>query len=474
MPTMRRLSICLLGLFLATLPAAAADAPKPSIFPVFSAGSGEYLGVSLVNTAGAANSITVTWTDSEGDRTLSRTLVLAPGAQSVLLSRELLGTTVDPEDGWIRIQPSDPGLLCYLAAGAEGMLDGVEAASGPAASLLFDLVDVFTGFAELEHTDSLVTLVNPGGTAEEAQLELFGFDGKSAGTATAAIPALGSRTLRVSGVFGDALPGNGLGGKAFAGYLKVVSGTGLAGWLRIETPLSRRLLRGRSIPEIESTSLAVAPHFAAGGGELYRSVLTLVNAGVAAARLELNAQDDGGRPIGSPVTLTLEPGQGIREDVMSLFRVFVPAVFPPPLLSGYVRIRAGDAGSFRIAGVVELGTEGMAAAMFCPVLTKSATDWTIPYAVSSAGYFTGYAVANANELLTVQADVTVELLDSAGVQAAPSRVVSLSPSARLLGLIYRDIRSGYLRIRANGPVFPVGSIGTAGGSLLAHLPAFAR
>jgi hypothetical protein len=110
--------------------------------------------------------------------------------------------------------------------------------------------------------------------------------------------------------------------------------------------------------------------------------------------------------------------------------------------------------------------------MLYPIASAASRNWTIPFVVSGGDYFSGYAIANPNELLTVQTDVTVELLDSDGRAAAPPRTVSLSPAARFSAVVDTEIRSGYLRMRANLPVVVLGSIGTCDGSTLGHLPAY--
>jgi hypothetical protein len=161
---------------------------------------------------------------------------------------------------------------------------------------LFPFIE--TDFMELAHTDTLVSLVNPGTVAVNARTELIGLDGIAVGNLTTPIPARGSRSLLVSEAFRDVLPANHAGGRTFHGYMKVSSDAGLAGWLRIDTPLSRRLLRGRGVEEIVPAPLLMASHFASGSASLYRSELNFINAGNAAVTLELVAQDNRGGRIG--------------------------------------------------------------------------------------------------------------------------------------------------------------------------------
>lgn len=456
----------------ATALVSAADASGPCFLPVLQSDSNGFVGLSLVNTAGLTNEASVTWTGPDGKGVRTGRLSLSPGAQRAFVVREILGTPRDPEDGWIRVDSSEPGLLSYLTSGTNGILDGAEPVSELAKTVLLDYVKVNTGFVELDNTDTSLILVNPGDTAASARVDLIALDGRPAGSLPVPVPARGSLTIRVSQSFRDVLPENGVGGRRFDGYAKAVADVGLAAWLRVDTPLSLRVLRGRAPDETGPTSLAIAGHFASGGASLYRSTLNLINAGDGPARLELLAQDDRGRAIGDSTYLTLDPGQGIREDVLSLFRVEIPDIFPPPLITGYIRIRESGGGVFRSIGDVDVYSGSDAAAVLFPIGAATSREWTLPFAISGREYFTGFAIANANELLTVQTDVSIELLDVEGLLAAPPRNISLSPSAYFTALVEQEISNGYLRIRANGPVVVGGSIGTCSGNALAFLPAF--
>ncbi len=446
-----------------------AGTSQSSCFPVFAS---DFLGLSLLNTSAANSEVTVTWTSGDGNITRSGSQSLAPGAQRASLLRDILGTSGDPQDGWIRLDSTNDGLRSYLTSGTQFVLEGTDPVTQPDTTIFLGHISIQTGFFELEYTDTFATFVNPGDVPSNARADLIGLDGRTLGSQTFRIPGSGSRVMRVSEAFSDVLPTNNLGGRSFSGYMKVVSDAPIAAWVRIETPLSRRLLRGRGIGEIDSVTLAMAAHFAFGSANLYRSTLNLVNIGAVAAALEIAAQDDRGAPIGNIVRLTLAPGQGIREDVTSLFKVVIPAVFPPLPIAGYVRVRTADGSQFRIVGDVDIYSGSNRAAMMYPIETTAGRDWTMPFVVSGSNYFTGFAIANPNELLTVQADVTIELLDTEGRTVSPARTLSLSPSARFAGLVKNEMQSGYLHIHANGPVIVMGSIGTCSGDALAFLPAF--
>ncbi len=467
------LSVCISILGIIPLRASAQDsavtAPPSSLLPVFGPGGDEFIGLSLVNTSAVKNEVTVTWTDSDGNDTWRANLTLDSGTQRVSLVKEIFGVAADPVQGWIRIDSSKPGLLSYMTSGREGILDGTESASLVSTRIFLPHVAVNTGFTELEHTETVISLINPGAASTNAQVELIGLEGSSVGNLVLPIPARSSRTLRVSESFRDTLPTNNAGGRTFRGYVKVSSDEGLAGWLRIDTPLSRRLLRGRGVEEIVPARLAMVSHFAAGSPSLYRSELNFINTGGSAVTLDLTAQDDYGRNLGT-ARRTLAPGEGFREDVLDLFEIVIPAVFPPPMVTGYIRMRAAHDGAFQGIGEIDITRDGNAASMLYPISTAFPSSLIMPFVINDSGYFTGWAIANPNELLTLQTDVTLELFDKGGRPVGSPRNMSLSPSARFVGLTDEKVRSGYLRIRANGPVAGLGSIGTQNGSTLATLP----
>ncbi len=447
-----------------------ADAAQFQVFPVV-AGKGEFIGLSLINTAIATNDVTVTWTDADGNKAGTGSLSLAPGFQSAALVREILGIPEDPKDGWIRIDSSQPGLVSYMSSGGEGILDGTEPAAVASTRIIIPYVAVETGFMELAYTDTLASLVNPGDTPTNAHVELVGLDSLVLGELNLRIPARASRTLRLSDAFNDVLLPNQVGGLTFRGYLRVSSDGGLAGWSRIDTPLTRRLLRARGTEEIVAVHNLMASHFVSGSPFLYRSEINCVNAGNASATLEVTAQDNRGARIGQAVRRTLNPGQGFRQDLVDLLQVAVPAVFPPPMTEGYIRIRAADGGTFQTVCDISITGGNNTASMVYPMEDASSAETILPFVVNDSDYFTGYAISNPNELLTVQTDVTVTLLDRNGRLIGPPSLISLSPSSRFVSLVDDKVSYGYLRIRANGPFSVTGSIGTRDGATLVQLPA---
>ena len=52
--------------------------------------------------------------------------------------------------------------------------------------------------------------------------------------------------------------------------------------------------------------------------------------------------------------------------------------------------------------------------MSYPVETALAQNWIIPFALGGSEYYSGYAIANPNEVVTVQTDVTIDIVSGDG------------------------------------------------------------
>jgi len=440
------------------------------LFPIFDLEANEFTGMSIVNTDTQTREFTVTATSPDGTNAQSVRLTLNASAQRAGLLREILGTT-GPTSGWIRIDSALNTCTSYMTFGTEQSLAATEAMqAAPAGLVILPHISVNTGFAELNHIDTRIAAVNPSSTGANVTARLIGLDGGLGGIFRFAIPASGSRTVRVSEIFQSSLPNNNLGGKTFSGYVQLESNTPIAAWQRIETPLSRSLLRGRTLEESQLTSSATIPHFAFGGG--YDSVINLINMSSTTLTLEVTAHDDKGQRLGDAVQVTLIPGVALRASVPEFFRIPVITIFPPQLITGFIRIREAQSQRFQILGNVEIinsNSGPLSATMMVPVSDSASDAWTMPFAMSSAGYFTGYAIVNPNELLAVQTDVQVEVVNPDGTVRSRSSV-QLAPSNRTAALVPAGVRGGYLRFSSNLPIHVGGSIGTEDLRQLDQLP----
>ena len=440
--------------------------------PIFEFTGDEYVGLSLVNTASEFAEVTVSANGSEGVEAEAGLIALGPGTERALLLREILGLEADPASGWIEIDSNRTGLGVFLATGGDGFLHTAEPADTFVDNLFLPDVRVDTGFRELAAIDTAVAIIVPGELAANVVLELVSLESDVAGEVTIAVPARGSRFLRVSQAFAEFMPDNGVGGRTLEGYIRVTSDVPIAAWQRVDTPLLRTVVRGHSVDELDSSGEVLAPYFVFGGG--YRSVFNLINPSDDTITVQLTAEDANGDPIGDPVERTLAPGEAIRSDVQDLFSVVTIQTFPGPIISGYIRVRA-SAGSDPVPvigtmNVAALGEQGADGAAMCYVIGGgTATTWTIPLALGGT-YYSGIAIANPNQMLAVQTDVVIETFASDGSLVRQSEV-SLSPGAQYTAVVGMELTTGWVRVTANLPVSVVAAIGTHDASQLEQVPA---
>ena len=129
-------------------------------------------------------------------------------------------------------------------------------------------------------------------------------------------------------------------------------------------------------------------------------------------------------------------------------------------------------GAFQIAGDLEIADRGLDArnsSLLFPIVDAASSAWILPFASSADPYFTGYAIHNANSLLTVQTDAVVEFLSSDGT-VRNTTTISLSPGARIANVAPPG-NTGYLRVTSNLPIYVSGAIGTKDRRWLEHIPA---
>jgi hypothetical protein len=431
------------------------------LFPIFELTSGEWIGLSTVNADAVAREYAVTATSPDGLTTQTGRFSLAAGAQRSYLLLEVLGVPNPLRSGWIRVDSPAQKCTTYLATGTDQVLVGTDAVETTGATLLIPHVAVNTGFMELAHTDTRIAIINANDRLANILAHLFHLDGSSAATLPLNVVGGGSSTFRVSELFATFLPGNNVGGKTFQGHIRITSNVPIAAWQRIETPLTQSMLRGKTSAELPSTVQAMFPHFVFDA--TYRSTMNVVNPATSPLSLELAAFSNTGQQIGETRIITLAPGEALRGQVGSIFRVVVPAIFPPPRIEGYIRIRQAQGTAFQLLGTMEISTD--TASVLSTLNYGSGTTWTMPLAVGSAPWLTSYVIANPNELLTVQTDVHVEEVSSSGT-VVRRNTISLSPRNRFTGSVLSPISSGYLRFSANLPIVVLGGIATDDGKTM--------
>ena len=442
-----------------------------SFLPIFDAPDSEYIGLSFVNTAADSADVTVAVTESDGSGVQSGQITLKAGSQKALLIQEILDTESAPAAGWIQVDSTRSGMEIFAASGNGDFLGSAPPVTSLSSSLILPNIQVDTGFKELGATDTLVALVFPGSfLPATVTVALVGLDAVVAGSVTITMAARTSQVFRLSDVFRDFMPDNGVGGRTFEGYLTLTSTQGIAAWGRVETPLFRTTQVARATSAVEETTTTLGPYFVFGGG--YRAVLNLVNPTDQAVSLDIVGEDGDGGTLGEPATVTLSPGQGLRSGVQELLGVATVQTFPGPQFNGYIRIKEASGNPVRFVGNVDIYSIGQgtffASAMSYP-LRGTARNWIVPFAMSGSDFYSGYAIANLNESLAVQTDVTIEVFSNSGALVGTTQV-SLSPRRQHVAVVPEGLASGYLRITANMPVGLVAALGTRSGSILEQVP----
>ena len=187
------------------------------LLPIFDMGVGEYLGLSIVNPEAQAREYTITATPPTGTNAQIGRLILNPGAQRAFLLSEILGGA-PPSSGWIRIDSAASGCMSYLASGNDEFLAGTDAAASSSTALVLPHISVNTGFVELDHTDTVISIVNAVIEPASVTAQLVGLDTGIIGTVSMTDTGDSGSTGRVSELFREVLPNNSLGGKKFDGY----------------------------------------------------------------------------------------------------------------------------------------------------------------------------------------------------------------------------------------------------------------
>jgi hypothetical protein len=400
------------------------------LFPLFDSPSSS--GMAVVNNDAGQRDYTATVVSTAGMPVVTSQFSLAAGAQQAFMLREMTETVPLPQSGSVIVDSESASCTSYLTTITGDKLSATEGASVPSTTILLPYVEVNTGFMELNHTETTVAVVNPASSAHAGvTAQLLALDGVIRGSISLTVPPRGTHIFRVSDTFSAFLPNNGAGGKTFQGYVRLNSDVGIVAWQRVDTPLAQSLLKGKGSNEIRPTTLAMIPHFAFSGE--YGTFLNVLNPTGSPLNLVLSAMDDRGHILGEVNNLNLAPDQAIRSSVGEFFHIPVIAIFPPPLITGYIRIREAQGRPFQIVGngeIFRVAGGGKTSAMLYSATDTSANSWILPFASSAGGYFTGYAIANPNEMLTVQTDVTVEFVSRSGA-VIDRTTISLSPANRL-------------------------------------------
>lgn len=394
-----------------------------------------------------------------------REFTLNPGEQMALQATEWLQTT-ETEIGnfWFDVDTDRPEVRGFFLLGTRDLrkLDGAVAEKEPSQRVVVPELRVTEG----EATE--LAILNPHRQQVSYSVALY----DDAGNLVATVAnQLASRTSFV-GFVRDPDPSDGLTDGLFpeavfqdfsSGYLVVTCATGAMVTARVQTAEAMGVLRGIPVGELDpKPTRFVVPQAAMFEGT--RSVLRLVNSYPRPAAAEgqeepeidpetvieatISWRADGGELLAEPVTITLEPGQAVRQALDSLF-----AIDPASgLVTGWLEIVADRPG---LAGDVEVELFDGRAMTLLELQPAGATDLVFSHVAQGAGVSTGLALVNAG---AAAANVRLQVFSPAGEPTGEAELV-LAPGTRTMGLLpdlisgFPSQLGGYVQVTSDAPLF---------------------
>ncbi|GAB4231302.1 MAG: hypothetical protein Kow00109_03370 [Acidobacteriota bacterium] len=394
-----------------------------------------------------------------------REFTLNPGEQIALQAPEWLQTTeTQIGDFWFDVDTDRPEVRGFFLLGTRDLrkLDGAVAERTPSQRIVVPEVRV----TEDEATE--LAILNPHRQQVSYSVVLFDDEGKVLGTVA---NQLASRSSYV-GFVRDPDPSDGLTGGLFpesvfqnftSGYLVVTCSTGAMVTARVQTAEGMGVVRGIPVGDLDpKPTRFVVPQAAMFEGA--RSVLRLVNSYQRPTAAEgeeepeidpetiievtVSWRGDTGELLAGPVTLTLEPGQAVREALDSLFSLDPSA----GLTTGWLEIVADRPG---LVGDLEVELFDGRALTLLDLQPTDATELVFSHVAQGAGVSTGLALVNAR---SEAANVRIAVFSPAGEATGEVELV-LAPGMRTIGLLPDLIPDlapqlgGYVQVTSDVPLF---------------------
>src|SRR5262249_11561877 len=145
--------------------------------------------------------------------------------------------------------------------------------------------------------------------------------------------------------------------------------------------------------------------------------------------LTLSAFDERQRPLGQTVQVTLAIGEAMRKPVADLFQIGIIQTFPPPVMSGFIRISPAPLlrpiANPPIVGSIEVYlTDGGVRndSMLYAISGSARKRWIVPFLTTSAPYYSGYTLLSSEK-----ANVLIDRFASDGLKTGGANVISTGP-----------------------------------------------
>ena len=435
------------------------EEPPPSRldFPRLNFEEGESTGVAIVNLNPVAADVLFTAYDQDGQILARESLNVPAGEQLAQLIPEIFGVLDPTTIGWFRATSSTPNLTGFFLDFNQ-LLSELDGADLPqrARRIVFNKIRIDESFS------TELNIINTGELATELSLTLMG--GEEPIQQTLELPPKGMRRLDVSTFFGDVMPAGmpplptnsyvlAEAGQSLIGFEMIRSGTGDFEGLNARSALD--FLNRIYLPQM----VALGP---------FEATVGLVNYSEQPVLATLFARKPDGtlftEASQNPVTVLLEPGQSLLEDVAELFGFQGGAA-----IEGSMEIVAD---SQAVNGYFSYGIPGSGAATALAAVCQPKTSAVFSHLGTVPGFFTGIAALNSASL---PANIRILAASPQG-QILGSFYDVLEPGQRISRLVSDIIPAadnqsgGFIFVRSNVPIFLTSLFGTNDGRVLSNVP----
>jgi len=373
---------------------------------------------------------------------------IAPKSQLQMLASELFiaGTA----EGWVQATSVSSGLTgFYFAGDFNSALDASEASTPM-------LMQVLPLIREDQTNHTEIVIINPGSTAANASLTLYGARGAEIGTTVQFIPPHGAVRYRPASGFPIAgSPGVSarITSTVAVTAMAVIAGTG-----------DSVFVNGQPVDQIATTR--IVPNFVSGNGIDPQVILSNPNSTQATVTVTLFAQDGGrihpSKTGPSSQTVTIPSHGSLSLDTRTI--ADLPAV---PPVNGWLQI---DSGNIALNGVVVLDSGAFLAAV--PFQRSAADRMSFAQLTDTRDLYTELDLVNP---ASTPVSVEVMLLYTDGSLLVDQKI-NIAARSKLQGQ-FRDLipeaagqRDGFVFIRASAPLYGVEMLGGKNLRFLATIP----
>jgi len=421
--------------------------------------SAEYTGIAVANLGTTAASINFTAFQNDGlqlsgaDISNPRPLALNAGEQLPVVDYQIFGggLIARAPTGWFRLESTASSTVGFFLVFNDDLsvLDGADVSSRTLTSFVLPEIED-EGFTE-------IYIANPGADPATINLELIKSDGVSrVSQAVRTVVPNGALAATVAELFPGAVPDG-------SDYIRATSTRGVVPFAYMGK--TARYIQGLNGQDAAGGSaMLYSPQYAA-GGSYWRTTLSIINLDSRPGTVTLKLFGDDGEQIGPMRSLPVAARGKIRVTDQEFF-----VDSGETLSQGYVEITSDGV---RLSGAVVFGDQGRNVfSSSLPLASEYAKSVVFSQVASDAAYFTGVAILNPNDAgLTA----TIEVFDKNGAPIASKQESIAARQRRSLlltqyfpALAGRNIRSGYIKIRADGGFASFGLFGTA--SALSAIP----